>query len=204
MQPQRRRYRFMLGILSLGLLAGVALTAHPAQAQEVNGGEDLVVNEVSPSVSAVAPYYALPSWDQKIASATRFVVLTNWGSIAVLDKETGLVWQIRPVLFLLTWYDARGHCANTTVNGSRKGWRLPSIHELASLLDTSVAGRTLPLGHPFLFISNFSPYWTATSDAANLGRAWGVFFNGGSVFNAPKGGSSLAWCVRGGNNADAY
>lgn len=88
MQPRRRRNRVILGVLALGLLAGVALTAHPARAQEVN--------EVAPSVSAVGPYYALPSWDQKIAAATRFVVLTNWSSQAVLDKETGLVWMRSP------------------------------------------------------------------------------------------------------------
>ena len=47
MQPRRRRNRIILGVLALGLLAGVALTAHPAQAQ--------AVNEVAPDVSAVAP-----------------------------------------------------------------------------------------------------------------------------------------------------
>ena len=39
MQPRRRRNRIILGVLALGLLAGVALTAHPAQAQAVNDAE---------------------------------------------------------------------------------------------------------------------------------------------------------------------
>ena len=76
---QQRRSRFILGLLSLGLLTGVALTANSAQA-----------------VDAVGPYYALPSWDRKMVAVNRFVVLTNWNSEAVLDKETGLVWELSP------------------------------------------------------------------------------------------------------------
>jgi hypothetical protein len=38
------------------------------------------------------PYYAWPSWDQKLAASTRFVVLSNWNNEAVLDRETGLTW----------------------------------------------------------------------------------------------------------------
>ena len=79
MQQERRRSRLILGVLSLGLLAGMVLTAPPAQA-----------------VDAVGPYYALPSWDRKMAAVNRFVVLTNWNSEAVLDKETGLVWERSP------------------------------------------------------------------------------------------------------------
>ena len=79
MQQPQRRSRLILGVLSLGLLVGAALTAHPAQA-----------------VEAVGPYYAEPAWAQKLPAATRFVVLTNWKSQAVLDKETGLVWERSP------------------------------------------------------------------------------------------------------------
>lgn len=46
--------------------------------------------------TAVGPYYATPSWDQKVqcdtqATCPRFIVLSNWNSEAVLDRETGLV-----------------------------------------------------------------------------------------------------------------
>ncbi len=38
---------------------------------------------------ANGPYYAPPAWDQTLPSATRFIVLSNMGSAAVLDRETG-------------------------------------------------------------------------------------------------------------------
>ena len=136
MPQQRRRSGLIIGLLALGLLAGAALTAGPAQA-----------------VDAVGPYYALPSWDRKMAPANRFVVLTNWNSEAVLDKETGLMWEKSPSVIGdgVLWSAARSHCLGSTT-GNRKGWRLPSIHELQSLIDPSVPSPApmLPPGHPFL------------------------------------------------------
>ncbi len=50
--------------------------------------------------TAPGPYYATPSWDQTLPSNTRFIVLSNMNSEAVLDRETGLVWQRSPGLNL--------------------------------------------------------------------------------------------------------
>jgi hypothetical protein len=189
MQQQQRRSGLILGILALGLLAGVALTAGPAQA-----------------VDAVGPYYALPSWDRKMAAVNRFVVLTNWASAAVLDKETGLVWERSPDLAVLPWSGARFACTGKTT-GNRKGWRLPSMPELASLIDPSVAfpGPTLPPGHPFSNVVQSSGYWSATTFADDPSAAWVVYFDDSSVTDGNK---TLiprpAWCVRGGMNADQH
>src|SRR5271169_1120634 len=56
----------------------------------------LVAGRAAAQVSQNGPYYANPSWDQQLPASTRFVVLTNWGSQAVLDRETGLVWELTP------------------------------------------------------------------------------------------------------------
>jgi hypothetical protein len=168
--------------VALGLLAGMALTAPPAQA-----------------VDAVGPYYAEPAWDQSLPVATRFVVLTNWNSKAVLDKETGLVWEKSPDdSLLINWWGARDACKDLTT-GNRRGWRLPSIHELTSLIDPTVAppGPTLPPGHPFGFVF-MADYWSATSNAADLTLGWYVGFDDAVVAgNAPKGNLGHVWCVRG-------
>jgi len=187
MQQYKQPNRIILGLLAFGLLAGAALTAGPAQA-----------------VEALGPYYAEPAWDQKLPAATRFVVLTNWGSAAVLDKETGLVWEHSPSAATSTWYAARLACTDKTT-GTRKGWRLPSVHELASLLHPSVAppGPTLPPGHPFLTVESVG-YWSATTNAVNPTNAWIVFFGNGSVSGFSTSFPGRSWCVRGGMHADQY
>ena len=116
---------------------------------------------------------------------------------AVRDNETGLVWEKEPSPTLQIWPNARGFCANKTVGG-RKGWRLSSIEELASLIDPSVPspGPTLPPGHPFLNVQQ-DAYWAATTDANISTNAWGGDFNNGSVNAFIKTFTLLVWCVRG-------
>jgi hypothetical protein len=156
------------------------------------------------AVDAVGPYYAEPAWDRKLPTATRFVVLTNWSSQAVLDKETGLVWERTPDITVSPWAEARFACMARTTGG-RKAWRLPSIHELQSLIDPSVTpGLILPPGHPFANVQSAS-YWSATTDAGFPIFAWGVVFINGNVGGFDKGGILRhAWCVRGAMNAEAY
>jgi hypothetical protein len=193
MPQQRRRYRLMLGILSLGLLAGVALTASPA-----------------PADTGPGPFLAEPAWSRKLPAATRFLVLTggtnpltNWNSAAVLDKETGLVWETSPQTTGARWNGARLACATKTV-GNRQGWRLPSIPELASLIDPNVTtGLRLPPGHPFTNIQS-AGYWSAMAGADLPAHAWYVGFGDGNVDTLFKAFSFHVWCVRGGNNAEAY
>ena len=187
MPSHPQRHTILSGLLALALLIGTALTAGPAQA-----------------ASGVGPFYPEPAWDRKIAPINRFLILTNWASQAVLDKETGLVWERSPVIAPDTWSVARFACTGRPT-GNRKGWRLPSVHELASLVDPSVTppGPTLPPGHPFTNVQSDN-YWSATTDAGNLANAWGVSFVNGGVDVGAKNLSLQVWCVRGGMNADLY
>ena len=146
-------------------------------------------------------------WDQALPVAKRFVVMAAFNNEAVLDKNTGLVWEKSPTTTTNAWVGACHDCLNKIIGG-QKGWRLPSIPELASLVDPSVAspGPTLPLGHPFL---NVQPniYWSATSVQGftdQPGLAWIVTFFAGEVTSNTKTDFRHVWCVRGGMNADAY
>lgn len=160
--------------------------------------------EPQPNPNRTTDVSALPqNWSKKLPSASRFTVLSVFGDAAVRDDETGLVWERTLETTELSWTDARAACADKDVGG-RKGWRLPSISELASLVDPSMtAGSTLPLSHPFTNVKT-DVYWSATTLAGNPNSAWLVFFDTGKVTHAFKTITFHAWCVRGGINADQY
>jgi len=168
---------------------------------------------------AVGPYYASPSWDQTLPAATRFVVLSNFDSAAVLDRETGLVWErspstddfpAGPAVGVFGGLTAQEHCMGLEL-GHRMGWRVPAAAELASLIDKSQAPIGLPAGHPFMNVQGLDAggfpllYWTSTQYRNTVAEAFRTV-----IFGAPFTGIGTAsaahpsnvWCVRGGAGTD--
>src|SRR6266404_2490251 len=101
------RHKFLC-TLGLMIVSWVGFAANPAGA----------------ATTAAGPYYANPSWDQQLPASTRFVVLSNWidaahasGGAAVLDRETGLVWEQSPSTTTLFWLAAEGHCNDLRTGG---------------------------------------------------------------------------------------
>ena len=140
-----------------------------------------------------------PTWSQHLTKG-RFTVLPLFHRDAVFDKETGLVWEKTPDTTTRTWVNALTRCYTQEIGG-RKGWRVPTIEELASLVDTSQPAPTLPAGHPFINVQS-SNYWSATTLASNSSGAWDVDFVIGGVHGGDKSGSHFVWCVRGGQGID--
>ena len=140
----------------------------------------------------------LPTAEQNAPADDRFVVLSDWSNEAVLDRKTGLVWERSPNVSFTNWSGAQNRCENLLL-GKHKGWRLPTIFELATLVDPNVPspGPTLPAGHPFTVASSF--YWSATTDITNNANAWGVGFNIGDVGSGVKSAIDYVWCVRDGD-----
>jgi len=184
----------LLCSLSAVTLLTLSLSAIPAQAQ----------------TAAVGPYYAIPSWDQKIAcesaaNCPRFIVLSNWSSAAVLDRETGLVWEratsIIPGSLLTTnWQGGLDYCLKRTTGG-RYGWRLPTVQEFGTLFEPTT--KNLPAGHPFNLLPDF--YWTATEYRPIAEQAWAVRpggFGDSPFVPGPKTSPVVGvWCVRGGQQS---
>jgi hypothetical protein len=171
-------------LIALGLLAlaVVAFTAGPARAVTANG-----------------PYYSMPAWDQTLPASTRFIVLSNMASAAVLDRETGLVWELAPSTTAIPWVNAFSRCVSLAI-GSRMGWRLPTIQELASLIDKSTPfpGPSLPVGHPFVLTTPNLIFWSSTTLAINADFAYASEFHAGETPFFDKALSNFVWCVRGG------
>jgi hypothetical protein len=156
-------------------------------------------------------------WDTNNASATRFTVLAAIPG-AVLDNNTGLVWEQAPDGTPRKWRNltashlgATNYYVNKNVGGT-VGWRLPSVVELKSVQDGSPTAEApfVPASAFTLSTSDSTPgvqpndYWSAAS-AENPSNAWYVDFGHGFVgFNDKALLSFHTWCVRGGMHADAY
>ena len=141
-----------------------------------------------------------PTWSLILPVGLRFKLAMDGD--AVLDIETGLVWEQSPDPTSKSWANAMNDCNQKTV-GNRKGWRLPIIQELATLVDPTQNNPALPSGHPFSNVESFL-YWSASTVAAPEGDtsiAWVVDFSDGDVIGGEgKLASIFAWCVRGGQS----
>jgi hypothetical protein len=123
----------------------------------------------------------------------------------VLDKETGLIWERSPGSEQMNWYEAIFHAYSKCLGG-RMGWRLPTIEELASLVNPIQGPPRLPNGHPFINVPTTVAQWTSTTRAADSNTALRVDF---AAANYPvgwgyKNDNNYVWCVRGGKGHDAY
>jgi hypothetical protein len=121
---------------------------------------------------------------------------------AVLDEETGLVWQPAPSAATDSWNNALSRC-DEAKTGGRMGWRLPTVDELTSLIDpaSSAGGITLPAGHPFVLPAN--PIFWSTNRYGGTSSLREVVDFSVAAIGDPVGqeGDITAmkyWCVRGG------
>jgi hypothetical protein len=150
------------------ILAAVQAVAHTV------AGLQTTLNALQVQVDALGANDGTPSWDQTLAGASRFLVLSNMSNAAILDRETGLVWERTPHQAPATLGDAVFTCAYDTVGG-RQGWRLPTLPELSSLRDpATTSDPRLPPGNPFVSVpgTTVSPgiyFWSSTHSNVTLG-----------------------------------
>ena len=147
----------------------------------------------------------VPSWHQTLNSngcgSARWSCVM--GGAAVLDNETGLVWEKTPSYTGdENWFAAQASCTAAST-GDRFGWRLPAVEELLSLRDASTVDG-LPAGHPFLNTAGGS--WSATVAFDDERNAQSLTFPAefGPPQTVPKEFTVAgAWCVRGGRGENA-
>jgi hypothetical protein len=142
------------------------------------------------------------SWHQVLPASGRFMVLSAFGDEAVLDRETGLVWERAPSSSLLTFHDANRRAQHLRTGG-RMGWRMPRVEELFSLLDptqiNSFGLPALPAGHPFQGVMA-GIYWLkerAPSPPAEDAMILALAIDAALVQEVPPSTKCRVWCTRG-------
>jgi hypothetical protein len=131
-------------------------------------------------------------WSTKLPPSRRFTIVID--GAAVLDNETGLVWQRAPSV------GTTGHATTLIVcavadTGGRRGWRVPVLSELLSLVEPG-AMPSLPVGHPFS-LGATPRFWSHTAPP-NTNVAFVFDFEFGNLSNPPVTDQLRTWCVRGG------
>jgi len=196
-QKRCSSWKFVIGLVSVILMLGGGIIS------EVSAMGNQKPQASSPDIP--------PAWSQSLDSTNgdpttgcdsdRFKCI--FGGAAVLDLETGLVWEQSPVTTTRSMISsdlnpAYKQCLNRGVGG-KSGWRLPTIPELASLLvpGDPAGGPDLPVGHPFSNIQS-AAYWSMnTVRFRGSGEVWAADFSDGNVFDDAVQNFNHVWCVRG-------
>jgi hypothetical protein len=186
--------KFLIATGILVLLAGLGILAY-----QLSGAPSSPSQEKDRLIADI-----IHDWQTAHPSENRFVLMPPFNNAAVLDKETGLVWELAPDSTRVTWNEARRTCVRRDTGG-QKGWRLPSPSEMRSLVGPAVdaPGPNIPPGHPFLNIQSTS-YWTVVPEANLPSYARYVDAFLGNVLSVIKIYTFPVWCVRGPLRPEEY
>ncbi len=99
----------------------------------------------------------------------------------VLDHQTGLIWM-KQVKTGLTFAQAKAY-ARQVARETGRAWRVPTVDELASLVDRSRRHGSVS-GFPDMPLEDF---WSSSPYVGNAGYAWLVNFDYGSVNSRFRG-----------------
>lgn len=111
----------------------------------------------------------------------------------VTDKSTKLVWQQKVAPIPYSWSGARTYCASLAIAGG--GWRVPSVKELATLVDFKATSS--PTIDTTAFPDTPADFlWSSSPLAGSSTSAWVVSFQDGSTHYRETDYTNPLRCVR--------
>ena len=135
---------------------------------------------------------------------------TLGGGIMVQDNVTGLIWEVKtdnvtPDIHdkddTYTWQEAQDvfiAALNTAAFGGHIDWRLPTVKELSTLVDSSISFPGPSINTTFFPNTVSSHYWSSTTYAYDPSYAWLVHFLVGTVYGHGKSYGYYVRAVRSG------
>lgn len=117
------------------------------------------------------------------------------GSETVTDSINGLIWQDNTDVKSIrkNFQEAKAYCETLNLEGMR-GWRLPSVKELQSIIDITRAEPTIK--NTFSNVDSIGYYWSSTPYAPDNTYAWSVYFYDGKTEKADKTQKGFIRCVK--------
>jgi len=109
---------------------------------------------------------------------------TKSGGI-VTDTITSLQWQDNVSSQRANWSDAVAYCSNLTIEGTA-GWRLPSMHELTTLVDLGYE----PKIDPLFSTKRSGKFWSSTEYAFDTSK-YAYYSDFSTGFSADYGDRSV-------------
>ena len=168
-------------------------------------------NEINPCPSPGQDFYGQDA--QYICNPQSYTMLA--GGIMVQDNVTGLIWEnktddssIHDKDNTYNWYDAQSvfiATLNSQNYGGYSDWRLPTIKELSTLVDSSIPYPGPTINTDYFHNTVSSRYWSSTTTAGNPSYAWIVDFCCGGTYSYDK--SSVYYylrAVRGGQTSNNF
>lgn len=157
-----------------------------------------IVGGVASAVAQTCP----PGYP-RVAPDSRYI---DHGDGTVTDKQTGLMWRrcsegqsgiaCSGTASMQSWQVALTTAANSSFAGY-SDWRLPSVKELQSLVETGCYGPSI---NSFRFPSTEErgDFWTSSTVASNTSSAWLISLYHGYVGFVAKSQPLGVWLVRAG------
>jgi len=139
--------------------------------------------------SSTADFYGQDAWyaSKGVCTPKSFTVKTVNGQAVVVDNKTFLEWQQTAPSTTYTWENAKNYCSDLVYAGY-DDWRLPTPHELFSIIDFSK--------YKPIVDTNYFPNITSSSMVFWTSKTWQ-----GETEDPDK---EFAWTVRLSSSTDVY
>jgi hypothetical protein len=139
---------------------------------------------IKPEITVVADDISVPR------QGTGYTVIGG----TVYDAKTKLAWQQTVSSTLYSWADAKTYCAGVGTTLGGEGWRLPTIQELTTLVDST---QSHPSIDPTAFPSTPSEsFWSSSLLAGSPSKASAVHFDSGQTYTFDASLAGYVRCVR--------
>jgi hypothetical protein len=179
--------------LALGLPVMAFATPVPDTGQTKCYGN----NQEIPCPSPGQPFYG-----QDAQYGPNLQSFTDLGNGVVRDNITGLEWQQATANY--AWQQAFDYCVGLSLGG-HDDWRLPTIKELSTLVDSSILVPGPTINTTYFPYTEANIYWSSITNAGSSNLAFGLYFGYGTAYGFyDKSSSNCVRAVRGGQSSNSF